>query len=245
MSASASSESAAYWEYGKLFRTHSKKRVASRKFWLFLSSRPFWYARRALVAASPVTGLVMSMASLFPAQAARRRATRKPGIFEVFIISSEALDLEVIVRGRRAGGGLRGRRRGRLGARLRRGPARGGRGLRGRARSRRGLGLLRPAGLLGLVLAALEAVPGRIAGGADARDAQREVVGIAALPQRLFVGDDLLLEEAHQGLVEGLHPVGGVALGDGLRDLLGAILVLDHLAHAAVADQHHTRRAAA
>src|SRR4029077_10897203 len=104
-------------------------------------------------------------------------------------------------------------------------------------RGRRAAGLS-GSGLPALVLLALEIVPAAGARPADAGDAQREVVWVRALSQRFLVADQVLLEEAHQRLVERLHPVGGEALRDRLQDLLGAVLVLDHLADARVGDQH-------
>src|SRR5205807_1963534 len=94
----------------------------------------------------------------------------------------EAFDLEVVVGG---GGRCLGGSRWGLGACGRRGLWRcccrpGGRSLAAGWRLR-------------LFLGALEVVPRRIRSRADARDAQREVVRVRALPQRLFIGDDVLL----------------------------------------------------
>src|ERR1700682_2472883 len=133
----------------------------------------------------------------------------------------EALDLEVVVGARRGrlrwlGGRLASGRAGRLRPVRRCGPGRGRRGPAGAWCAAR---------LRGLALLALEVVPAGVAGAADARHAQGEVVGVRALPQRFFVGDQVLLEEAHQRLIESLHAVGGEALRDRLGDLLGTVLV--------------------
>src|ERR1700682_2507748 len=94
MSAIASCESEAYCEYGKLFRTYSKKRVASIGFWSFFSWRPFSYALAALLASAPVTGLVMSTLSLPLAQAhsmARKSALAVVDLIVSFPLQSHRL----------------------------------------------------------------------------------------------------------------------------------------------------------
>src|SRR6266446_8564337 len=130
----------------------------------------------------------------------------------------EPLDLEIVVAARSWFG-----RRLLLGDDRRRGlPAvRGARP--GRGRRAAGLG---GSGLPAVVLLALEIVPAAVARPADAGDAQREVVRVRAVPQRFLVADEVLLEEAHQRLVERLHPVGGEALRDRLKDIIGAVLVI-------------------
>ena len=47
----------------------------------------------------------------------------------------------------------------------------------------------------------------------------------------LVVGHELVFYQLHQRLIEGLHPVGRVALGDHFRDLFGAVLVTDAFTH--------------
>src|SRR5437762_8475525 len=48
----------------------------------------------------------------------------------------------------------------------------------------------------------------------DALHLELELVHVARPPQRFFVGNEALLEEAEDGLVEGLHPVLRRARGD-------------------------------
>src|SRR6267378_2852699 len=99
MSAIASCARAAYCEYGKLFRTYSKKRVASIGFWSCFSCMPFSYALAALLASAPVTGLVMSTpASLPPAQA--QRAARRSALPVVDLIVSFPRHPQRLRRGR-------------------------------------------------------------------------------------------------------------------------------------------------
>src|SRR3990170_7809803 len=79
--------------------------------------------------------------------------------------------------------------------------------------------------------ALLKIVPREVRGRGDAAHPQREVVGVAGLPERLLEGDEPPLEERQEGLVEGLHPVAHETLRDRLPDLAGLVLVLDVLPH--------------
>ena len=47
-------------------------------------------------------------------------------------------------------------------------------------------------------------MPAGVRGGGDAGDTQGEVVGIGRLAQGFLVGDEVVLEQAHERLVEGL-----------------------------------------
>src|SRR5439155_25788525 len=124
----------------------------------------------------------------------------------------EALDLELGAARDRGGGGRDG------GASRRRRD--------GRARSWwRGLGSGRGAG------ARVEIVADRAAP-TDAPEEEREVVGVGRLGQRLLVGDELVVHEVRQRLIEADHAVGLAPLLDGIVELAGALLVGDQLAHA-------------
>src|SRR5690242_8042663 len=55
------------------------------------------------------------------------------------------------------------------------------------------------------LLVAVEILPALVAGGIDAARLQREVLGVRRLAERFLEGDQLVLPELHQRLVERLH----------------------------------------
>src|SRR5512138_1624311 len=69
------------------------------------------------------------------------------------------------------------------------------------------------------VLVAGEVLPALIAGRVDAARLEREVLRVCRLAERLLEGDQLVLPELHERLVEGLHAIGGVAARDHVAQL--------------------------
>ena len=67
----------------------------------------------------------------------------------------------------------------------------------------------------------------RLGRGGDAAEAEREVVRVGGLAQRLVVGDQARLDAAPSATGRRSASRRLVALGDGVVDLLGAVLVLD------------------
>src|SRR5262245_2857422 len=76
---------------------------------------------------------------------------------------------------------------------------------------------------LAVAALALHRLPGAVGGRRDALELEAELVGVVAVLERLFLGDEAVAQQRHDRLVEGLHAVLGDALGDrgvDRRDLL-------------------------
>src|SRR5690349_21207253 len=63
--------------------------------------------------------------------------------------------------------------------------------------------------------------PAPVGGSLDALHLELEIVGVAGVAQGRLVGDELVVEEAQNALVEGLRAVLRVALADGGFDHVG------------------------
>src|SRR5882672_8247545 len=81
-------------------------------------------------------------------------------------------------------------------------------------------------------------VAGRVGCGGDALYLELELVHVARPPQRFFVGNEALLEQPEDGLVEGLHPVLRRARGDSALNQVRLFLVDDAVADERRGDQH-------
>src|SRR5206468_5460326 len=100
----------------------------------------------------------------------------------------------------------------------------------GTARPRAELGCFRVGRRFPQVLVRLHRLPYAIRGGVDALELEVQLVGVVAVLQRLFLGDDPLEKQGHDRLIERLHAVLRHALGHravNQRSLLG---VQDELA---------------
>ena len=87
-------------------------------------------------------------------------------------------------------------------------------------------------------------VAAHLGGRRDALHLQLELVDVARPAQRLFVGDETLLEQAEDRLIERLHAVLRRARGDRAVDQVRLFLVDDAVADEGGADHHFDRRRA-
>src|SRR5262245_47014967 len=87
-----------------------------------------------------------------------------------------------------------------------------------------------------------ERLPRLVRRGVDALHAELELGGIRRVAKRALEADLLLGVEAHDGLIEGLHPVLRHAVRDGARDERGLLGIPEVLADRRGHEHHFARR---